>query len=101
MTDLEFIDLKIRCDNVAISTKMNNVNVAKNLYPDVWVSPEIVCEIRADDITKSPLHTAGKTEDNLGFALRFPRFVQYRIDKSAHDTTNAQELAHLYEIQYL
>ena len=101
MTDLEFVDLKVRCDNVAIFTKMNNVCVARNLYPDVWVNPEIVCEIRADDITKSPTHTAGKTDSNLGFALRFPRFVQYRIDKSAHDTTNAQELSHLYDIQYL
>jgi len=100
MTDLEFIDLKKRCDAIVIDQQQSNVLVAKSLHPDVWVNPEIVCEIRADDITKSPLHTAGKTEENLGFALRFPRFVKYRIDKSAHDTTNAQELAHLYEIQY-
>ena len=100
MTDIEWIDLKIRCDNVMIQKKLNNVRVAKSLYPDVWVSPEIVCEIRADDITKSPLHTAGKTDDNLGFALRFPRFVQYRIDKSASDATTSKELAHLYDIQY-
>jgi DNA ligase-1 len=100
MTDIEWIDLKIRCDNVMIHKKLDNVSVAKSLYPDVWVNPEIVCEIRADDITKSPLHTAGKTDENLGFALRFPRFVQYRIDKSAHDATTSKELAHLYEIQY-
>lgn len=101
MTDIEWIDLKIRCDNVMIQKKLDNVLVAKSLYPDVWVNPEIVCEIRADDITKSPLHTAGKTDGNLGFALRFPRFVQYRIDKSAHDATTSKELAHLYDIQYL
>ncbi len=59
-----------------------------------------MCEIRADDITKSPLHSAGKNGDNLGFALRFPRFVKYRIDKSAQDTTSSTELAHLFEIQY-
>lgn len=100
MTDLEWIDLKVRCDLVKITDKMDNVLVAKSLYPDVWVRPDIVCEIRADDITKSPLHTAGKTDSNLGFALRFPRFVQYRIDKSAHDATTSKELAHLYEIQY-
>ncbi|MDP3788183.1 MAG: ATP-dependent DNA ligase [Candidatus Chromulinivorax sp.] len=100
MTDLEFVDLKLRCDKVAIAGKMNNVNVAKSLYPDVWVNPEIVCEIRADDITKSPLHTAGKNGDALGFALRFPRFIKYRTDKSAQDTTSSTELAHLFEIQY-
>ena len=101
MTDLEFIDLKKRCDAIIIDQQQQNVIVAKSLHPDVWVNPEIVCEIRADDITKSPLHTAGKTEASLGYALRFPRFVKYRIDKSAYDTTNAQELAHLYEIQYI
>jgi DNA ligase-1 len=100
MTDLEFIDLKIRCDNVAIACKMDNVIVAKSLYPDVWTSAEIVCEIRADDITKSPLHAAGKNGDCLGFALRFPRFVRYRTDKFAQDTTSSVELAHLFEIQY-
>lgn len=100
MTDIEFIDLKLRCDKVAIMSKMTNVNVAKSLYPDVWTSPKIVCEIRADDITKSPLHTAGKNGDALGFALRFPRFVHYRVDKSEQDTTSSVELAHLFEIQY-
>lgn len=100
MTDLEFIDLKIRCDKVTALNKLHNVNVAKSLHPDVWVNPEIVCEIRADDITKSPLHTAGKNGDNLGFALRFPRFVKYRSDKSALDITSSKELAHLFEIQY-
>ena len=100
MTDLEFIDLKIRCDNVAVVKQPSNVIVAKSLHPDVWTNPEIVCEIRADDITKSPLHAAGKNCDNLGYALRFPRFVIYRIDKSAQDATSTGELAHLYEIQY-
>ena len=100
MTDLEFIDLKIRCDSVAVTKQPNNVIVAKSLWPDVWTNPEIVCEVRADDITKSPLHAAGKNADSLGYALRFPRFVIYRIDKSAQDTTSTEELAHLYEIQY-
>jgi DNA ligase 1 len=100
MTDIEFIDLKHRCDKIVIAHQLKNVIVAKSLHPDVWVNTEIVCEIRADDITQSPLHTAGKTENSLGFALRFPRFVKYRIDKSAQDTTSSTELAHLFEIQY-
>lgn len=100
MTDQQFIDLKNRCDALVIPHRLDNVQVAKNLYPDVWLQPEIVCEIRADDITKSPLHTAGKDEHNLGYALRFPRFVRYRPDKSAQQSTNSQEIAHLYTIQY-
>lgn len=100
MSDLEFINLKMLCDQVAVHHKLDQVVVAKNLWPDVWVDPKIVCEIRADDITQSPLHAAGKTEHHLGYALRFPRFVQYRIDKSPEQTTNSQELAHLFAMQY-
>ena len=100
MSDIEFIDLKLRCDTIAIKEPLHIVKVAKNLYPDVWVEPKIVCEIRADDITKSPLHTAGKGQDNLGYALRFPRFVKYRHDKSSVDATSSLELARLYEMQY-
>jgi DNA ligase 1 len=100
MTDIEFIDLKMRCDQVAVDHKPSNVIVAKSLWPDIWTNPQIVCEIRADDITQSPLHTAGKTEHSLGYALRFPRFVKYRIDKDSTNATTSVELAHLYEIQY-
>lgn len=100
MTDLEFIDCKLRADHIAVQSKPANVSVAKSLWPDVWTYPEIVCEIRADDITQSPLHTAGKTEQGLGYALRFPRFVRYRNDKSVLDATTSDEVAHLYQIQY-
>ncbi len=100
MSDLAFIDLKERCDAIAIMSQPDNVIVAKSLYPDVWTQPSIVCEIRADDITQSPVHTAGKQLDTLGYALRFPRFVQYRCDKSACDATTSEELARLFVMQY-
>ena len=48
--------------------KPKNIECAKELFPDVWVYPEIVCLIRADEITMSPLHSAGKTKEQLGYA---------------------------------
>ena len=36
---------------------------------------------------------------HLGFALRFPRFVSYRPDKSSYDATTVIELKHLFEQQ--
>ncbi len=101
MTDIEFADLKYRCDQMISQKKPENFDVPKNLIPDVWVYPFLVCEIRADDITQSPVHTAGKTENSLGFALRFPRFVRYRSDKLIYQATTAQELVRLYRLQYL
>ena len=38
------------------------------LVPDVWLEPEIVVEVLADEITPSPRHTAGKFDDQPGYA---------------------------------
>ncbi len=56
--------------------------------------------VRADEITMSPVHTAGKTDAHLGYALRFPRFMAYREDKSPTDATTTKEIKHMYEDQY-
>ena len=100
LTDAELKDLKKRCDKIKVINKPKNIDCVKNLYPDVWVSPEIVCMIRADEITLSPMHTAGETKENYGMALRFPRFMGYRPDKSAEETTTIKELEKLYSLQF-
>ena len=101
LTDQEWIDLKKRCDAIKVSHKPNNVVCAKELYPDVWVQPDIVCQIRADEITQSPTHMAGKGDGKLGLALRFPRLMGYRVDKSPRDATTVTELRDMYEHQKL
>ncbi len=101
MTDAEWRDLKKQCDANAVDGKPKNVMCPKELYPDVWVSPDIVCQIRADEITQSPLHTAAKTDKSLGYALRFPRFMGYRPDKKATQATDVDEIKHLYDDQFL
>ncbi len=100
LKDDEWIALRKKCDLITISEKPKDVMCAKELHPDVWVTPEIICEIYADEITLSPLHTAGKTDEQLGFALRFPRFVRYRDDKDVSDTTGPDEIKRLYETQF-
>ena len=55
----------------------------------------------ADEITRSPLHTAGKTEHELGYALRFPRALEQRFDKSADQATTVDEIKHMFENSYL
>ncbi len=99
LTDEEWKDLKLRCDHKKVPAQLHNVICAKELIPDVWVHPEIVCSVIADEITQSPLHTAGKTEQVLGVALRFPRFVGYRIDKSAKEATTVDEIRRMLEDQ--
>lgn len=100
LTDEEWKDLKSTCDRIQVAHKPINVQCHKDLYPDIWVQPERVCMVRADEITRSPLHQAGLTEYNLGFALRFPRFMGYRNDKSATDVTTIDEVRELFDIQF-
>lgn len=92
LTDLEWVEFKSRCDALKVSEKPKTVQCDKNLEPMVWMQPSMVCEVVADEVTISPVHTAGKTEDRLGFALRFPRFIKYRDDKSSHQATTLVEL---------
>jgi DNA ligase-1 len=100
MSDEEWIMLRKKCDDLAVVNRPKNVVCAKELYPDVWVSPELVCMIRADEITISPVHAAGKSEKTLGYALRFPRFMGYRIDKSPQEVTTVKEIVSLYKDQF-
>jgi len=101
MTDEEWRTLKKKCDSLAIDDKPKNIQCAKELTPDTWVTPEIICRVRADEITLSPLHSAGKTANSLGYALRFPRFMDYRSDKNAQEATTNEEIKRLYEDQFI
>lgn len=99
LKDADWIDLKKRCDALHTAHKPNNVVCASSLAPNVWVYPEIVCVIRADEITHSPVHTAGKTNKLLGYGLRFPRFMGYSVDKKATQATTVRELLTLIKHQ--
>jgi DNA ligase-1 len=99
LTDLGWKDLKKRSEALIVKNQPRNVVCSKELFPDVWLEPELVCEILSEEITVSPMHTAGKTETHLGFGLRFPRFVRYRDDKTSQEATTVVELKKLYEQQ--
>jgi DNA ligase 1 len=100
LKDQEWKDLKARCDTYATEQQPKNVICAPELKPDVWVTPAIVVVILADEITQSPLHTAAQTDNNLGLALRFPRFIGYSVDKAAQQATSVHELRELYQLQF-
>ncbi len=100
LTDEQWKQQKKMCDEIQIDHQPKNVECVKELYPDVWVMPKIVCMIRADEITSSPAHTAGKEKDRPGLALRFPRIMGYRDDKSPSETTSEKELERLFNMQF-
>lgn len=98
LTDEEWREVHQRADKIKVDKKPARVNSL--LEPSVWIAPEIVIEVLADEITRSPVHTAGKDEGGIGYALRFPRLVKFRNDKQAEDCTTVAELKKLYDQQY-
>lgn len=92
LTDSEWREMKKRCDALRARTIHASYVVDQLMYVDVWVTPGIVVEIKADEITKSPVHSAG-------YALRFPRLVRFRDDKSPQEATTLDEISSLYTKQ--
>jgi DNA ligase-1 len=71
--------------------KQKHPLVNAKLKPDVWFTPSVVVEVLGAEITKSPIHTAD------GLALRFPRFLRYRSDKSPKQATTVKEVKQMYK----
>ncbi len=98
LTDEEWREIHRRGDALQSDSKPARVNSI--LTPSVWMKPEIVVEVMADEITRSPVHTAGQFDDNPGYALRFPRIVSFRGgDKSPEDATSVKEIMAMYQGQ--
>jgi DNA ligase-1 len=101
LTDEEWRSIKEKTHGLELEHKPARVEA--NIIPSVWVKPEIVIEVLADEITRSPNHTAGmvRGEDGKvaepGYALLFPRLVSFRDkDKRPEDATSVNELIEMY-----
>jgi DNA ligase-1 len=110
LSDEEWRLLFQKCQKIKVKDKPKNYLVDKTMACDVWVLPSLVVEIRADEITRSPVHTAGRKMkltktgqaeevDIPGFALRFPRLERFRDDKNPNELTTLSELEKLYHSQ--
>ncbi len=93
----QFKELRRMLDDEKVDKKPARVDSI--LVPDVWVEPKYVIAVKADEITKSPIHTCGAKE-GVGYALRFPRAVTFiRTDKKAEDTNSVKEIGEMFEEQ--
>ena len=88
-TDKQLAELPNKLKKYIIKNKHLSVN--SKLKPDIWFTPAIVVEVLGAEITKSPIHTAE------GLALRFPRFLRYRSDKSAKQATTVKEVVQMFK----
>lgn len=98
LTDLEWVAIREKLDKIALEHP--HARVEARMIPDVWVEPKYVMEVQADEITRSPIHTAGMKGDEPGYALRFPRVVNPdRTDKSPEDATTEKEIIEMFQKQ--
>ncbi len=72
-----------------------NVLCPASLTPDVWVNPEVVFTVEADEITRR----LGEEDIGGGLSLRFPRLIEWDRDKSANDATRVTELEEMFEMR--
>jgi DNA ligase-1 len=97
-SDEEWPKMREMLDKIKVDHAPARVDAV--MEPDVWVEPKYVIEMQADEITRSPIHTAGKSDDEPGYALRFPRVVGFiRTDKKPEDATTVKEILKMFEKQ--
>jgi DNA ligase-1 len=99
LSDKQWHEVRERCEPFVRESKP--ARVESDVEPSAWVEPEVVIEVLADEITRSPVHAAGRSaEGGQGYALRFPRLVSFRdADKRPEDATTVSEIVELYEQQ--
>ena len=92
-------------DMQELENELSQLKVAKKpkeleskLEPDFWVEPKIVISVSTDEISVSSIHTCAQVADK-GYALRFPRMIQIREDKSVEDITTSDEVEKMYQLQ--
>jgi len=59
---------------------------------EIKIKPKVVIEVAYEEIQKSPTYSSG-------WALRFPRFLRVRWDKSAEEADDLERINKLYKMQ--
>jgi DNA ligase-1 len=96
-TEADAEEIKHLLSAHVVSEVPKNVSIKKGMLPDVFIEPAVVIEVLGSEITNSPGHTAGEGKEEMGLALRFPRFLRIRYDKAPYDATTVREIRDLKE----
>ena len=94
-SDEQLKSIKEQLESKIEEEKPQDVLCPENLKPDVWVYPEVVFTVEADEITRR----LGEEDIGGGLSLRFPRLVEWDRDKSANDATRVSELEKMYNMK--
>ncbi|KAG7656928.1 DNA ligase ATP-dependent C-terminal [Arabidopsis suecica] len=100
-SDVELQDLSSSLCSKVIATPKQYYQVDNDLNPDVWLEPTEVWEVKAADLTVSPVYreAIGIVDPDKGISLRFPRLVRIRKDKNPEEATTSDQIAEMYQAQ--
>ncbi|KAJ2851323.1 ATP-dependent DNA ligase Cdc17 [Coemansia brasiliensis] len=100
-SDADLESHKTQLDQNKIEQPKPYFAVADKTKPDIWFEPTQVWEVKAADLSLSPIYQAafGEIDANKGVSLRFPRFIRVRDDKSPEMATTSSQVAEMYESQ--
>jgi len=76
----------------ALKTIIENTKTSED-DEGVFVKPSIVAEVTYQEIQETDEYTSG-------FALRVPKIVRFRTDKTVNEIDSVEKLKKLYELQY-
>lgn len=103
-TEDQMVELQSLLTKIKVDEKPARVDSI--MKPDFWVYPKYVVTVKADEITKSPMHTCGRSKQpdgtEVGYALRFPRLIgdtTIRGDKSPEEATETKEVIEMFDQQ--
>jgi DNA ligase 1 len=96
LTDKDLTSLPKLLNKNKVARKPLQVHTTKEMQPDVWFTPTVVVEVTAAEISEGGMHTCSEN-NGRGLALRFPRFIKVRDDKTAQLATTSSEVRQMYE----
>ena len=67
--------------------------IKKQEGKEIFLTPQIIIEVAYEEIQNS-------SEYGSGYALRFPRLVRIRLDRSPHETSTLRQVEGFYKEQY-
>ncbi|HQD25186.1 MULTISPECIES: ATP-dependent DNA ligase [Methanoculleus] len=99
-SDPDLADLPRRLAGARADRQPARVMANPQAAPDFWFLPAQVVEVLGLEITESPIHTCNwDPVRRRGLALRFPRFVRWRDEKSPEQATTTAEVAAIFHRQ--
>mmetsp|Transcript_29341 Transcript_29341/g.67368 ORF Transcript_29341/g.67368 Transcript_29341/m.67368 type:complete len:398 (-) Transcript_29341:214-1407(-) len=100
--NLKMLTESFKTGGHVMADKSSQYQVNDSLECDVWLDSVQVWEVRAADLSKSPVHTGAHEkigEGGRGIGLRFPRFERVRPDKRPDQATTSDQILDMYYAQ--